>query len=105
MLPAKLRLPAKEIPEIARKGKKFSHEYLDVRVWFDDQLPTPLFAVSVGLKVSKSAVVRNNVKRRLRAAIVEIMSEKEVKKGKYLLVGKSEKLTESDCKEILSDLI
>jgi ribonuclease P protein component len=105
MLPAKFRLPAKEIPTIARRGKKLTHEYLDVRVWFDDTLPSPLFAVSVGLKASKLAVVRNDIKRRLRAAIVEIMQEKQVRPGKYLVVAKSDKLTEVDCKQILINLL
>lgn len=105
MLPAKLRLPATEIATIARRGKKLSQEYLDIRFVSDETLKHPQFAVSVGLKASKSAVVRNKIKRRLRAAIVDLMQEKEVQKGKYLLVAKSDKLAETDCKEIITHLI
>jgi ribonuclease P protein component len=43
-------------------------------------------AVSVGLKLSKSAVVRNRTKRRVWEVIRIIMKEKPVNAGYYILV-------------------
>lgn len=41
-------------------------------------------AINVGLKVSKSAVVRNRAKRQVREAVRLVMKENSIKEGFYL---------------------
>jgi len=95
MLPKNLRLEPKEIPELARKGKRFENEYFFVKAWFDDNLDFPKFAISVSIKVSKRAVVRNRIKRKLRASIAEMIAENpSFRRGKYLVIVKSSELRE-----------
>lgn len=103
MLPKQYRLDPKLIPLVARKGRKFPHELLDIRYLAEGDIPQ--FAISVSLKVSKNAVVRNTVRRQLRPAIMELVNQGKVKPGKYLLVTKSEKLLETDSLELLTKLI
>jgi ribonuclease P protein component len=99
------KIPAKEIPNIARKGKRFSHEMFDVKVWYDDSLDAPLFAISISLKVNKKAVVRNLIKRRLRVAISEIIkSTRPLKPGSYLIIVRSDKLKDLKTQEIQTQL-
>jgi hypothetical protein len=59
MLNKNYRVQTKEIPKIARFGKKLLGEKFEVKVWFDDALETPRFAFVVSKKVSKKAVTRN----------------------------------------------
>lgn len=99
-----LRLNPKEIPEIAKKGKRYSHEYFDVKVWFDSKLPNYLFAISISTKIDKRAVVRNKIKRKLRVAIHELEKENFFKKGKYLIIVRSDKLKEAKNNELVDIL-
>lgn len=83
-----------EIAFVARKGKKFDSEYFFVRCWYDDALENSKFAFAVSLKVDKKAVVRNRIKRVLKAAVYELNNETFFKRGKYLFVVKSNALSE-----------
>lgn len=103
MLPKQYRLDPKLIPLIARKGKKFSHELMDIRYLPEGDIPQ--FAISVSLKVSKNATVRNGIRRKLRPAIVELASQNKFKPGKYLLITKSADLLETDPINLLTSLI
>lgn len=103
MLPKQYRLDPKLIPVVARKGKKISHELLDIRVLYEGD--TPQFAISVSVKVSKNAVVRNTIRRKLRPVIMELVEEGKIKPGKYLLITKSDKLTGTDLSILLSSLL
>jgi ribonuclease P protein component len=92
MLPKHLRLQSNMIPTIARRGKLFSNEYFDLRVWWDDKLDYPKFAISISIKIDKRAVVRNRIKRKLRSVIQELVKENRFKKGSYLIIVRSVKL-------------
>jgi ribonuclease P protein component len=90
MLPKQYRLPAAEIVMVARRGKRLSLPQLDVKAWFDQTLNSPQLAISISLKVDKRAVVRNRIRRKLRAAIIALFKENPnwAKPGKYLLIVK-----------------
>lgn len=99
-----LRLNPKEIPEIAKKGKRYSHEFFDIKTWFDSNLQTSQFAISISTKIDKRAVVRNKIKRKLRVAIHELEKENFFKKGKYLIIVRSDKLKEVKNNELVDIL-
>ena len=104
MLPKEYRLVTKEIPQVAKMGKRLSSDLFDVKVWWDNSLDYPKFALAVGLKVSKSAVIRNTIKRKFRAALIEILKENQPKKGKYLIIAKSSDLSSINSKDIMQVL-
>lgn len=95
MFKSHLRLNPKEIPVIAKKGKRYSSELLDIKIWFDSNLENSQFAISISTKIDKRAVVRNKIKRKLRVAIHELEKENYFKKGKYLIIVRSDKLKEA----------
>lgn len=69
MLEQKNRLKKKkDFERVWKKGKRFQHGFLSLKIVKND-LRNSRFAFVVGLKVSKKAVVRNKIKRRLRHII------------------------------------
>ena len=101
MLSKELRLEKKEIPQIAKKGKRFDNEYFFTRAWFDDSLSKPQFAISISVKIDKRSAIRNRIKRKLRASIMDLVSESpDFRKGKYLIIVKSRDLLDLDNSKI-----
>ena len=98
MLSKKLKLDPKEIPTIARKGKRLAGEYFDIKVWWDNALENPQFAISISTKVDKRATVRNRIKRTMREAIK--LNIQNFRPGKYLILIKSPKLAEMKSREV-----
>jgi ribonuclease P protein component len=78
MLAAEFRIPAKLIPIVARKGKRIHKTWFTLVVLPALSDPHPHFAFVVSTKVNKSAVVRNRIKRRLRAAIYQLLKEGQI---------------------------
>jgi len=84
MLTRKKRLrKKKEFEEIFKKGKGFKQDFLVLKV-LKGKLKEARFGFVVSQKVSKKAVLRNKVKRRLRAIIKE--KEKDFKKGLEMVI-------------------
>lgn len=74
MLSHKNRLASeREVIAVVRRGRVFQAPTLLLRAHRANRA-TPRFAVVVGTKVSKKAVVRNLLKRRIRAILREKMS-------------------------------
>ena len=96
MLNKKLRLPSKEIVQIARKGKRITGELFDTKVWYDDTLENPLMTISISTKIDKRPTVRNKIKRKIRAVWAEILKSEKVRKGKYLIIIKNSAIAELD---------
>lgn len=94
MLPKELRLPSTEIVTVARRGKLFTSPLLHIRYVPSNE--GPQFAISISTAVSKSAVVRNRIKRKLRVAIVELTKEGFFKPGKHLFTVKSAELVDHE---------
>jgi ribonuclease P protein component len=61
-----------------------------------------LIGVSIGLKVSKRAVVRNRIKRQIRAALQQMLPE--VADGWHLVVVVKPSAVECDYKQFLQEL-
>jgi ribonuclease P protein component len=69
MLPKENRLKKdKDFERVHKEGKFSSYKFLAVKVAEND-LKVSRFGFLVGIKVSKKAVVRNKVKRRLRESV------------------------------------
>jgi len=105
MLPKQYRLNTNEIAQVAKMGKRLQSELFVIKVWWDNSLEYPQFALAVGLKVSKSAVVRNTIKRKFRAALIEILKDSQPRKGKYLIIAKTPGLARISSKDIEKMLI
>lgn len=96
MLNKKLRLPSKEIVQIARKGKRIGGDLFDIKVWYDDILENPLMTISISTKIDKRATVRNKIKRKIRAVWADVLKTEKLRKGKYLIIIKNSALAELD---------
>lgn len=110
MLPSQYRLPSSEIAHIAKTGKNIYSSELFFIKWISYEVTSPSqWAISVGLKVSKSAVVRNRIKRLFRAAILQTAQYADGNKfsGKFLIVARSVaiyELTSTQLADILGNL-
>ena len=60
-----------------------------------DQEPTTHYGITITKKIFKSAVQRNRVKRRLRAAAQEIMAPLALTTQDYVLIGRKSTLSAS----------
>jgi len=71
MLPRKCRLTKdKHFIRVARYGRRAYSSELDLR-WIKNNQPYSRWGIVVSLKVDKKSVVRNKIKRRLRAILRE----------------------------------
>lgn len=93
MLPKDIRLPASEIPTVARLGKRIQGSYLNTKFVAQKGLQGPLFAISVSKKLDNRATQRNRVKRRIRAFL--IANKDGLLPGKYLIIANSPKAAEA----------
>ncbi len=98
MYPRKHRLAKKtDIDRAWKKGRSFATPLFSLKVAKND-LPVSRFAVVVGLKASKRAVVRNTAKRRVREAIRALLPQ--IAPGYDVLVLGRPKLTEATLTEV-----
>ncbi len=100
MLNKTQRIPKKQIPAIARKGKRFVSELFDVKVWYDNAIEASKFAVIVSKKVHKSAVIRNTIKRKFKAAIFELEKEQFFRRGSYMVLVKAATVADLKSQEL-----
>jgi ribonuclease P protein component len=89
MLPLKYRLPAKQIPNVARKGRRSSAASVDIKFLPDNSIDTPKFALIVSKKVDNRATVRNAIRRKIRVLLIELLEGNGVKPGMYLVLVKA----------------
>ncbi len=74
MLPKKYRLiKDKDFARVARYGQKAYSRELNLK-WIKNNQSCSRFGIIVSLKVDKKAVIRNKIKRRLRAILREKIS-------------------------------
>lgn len=87
---------------VQNSGKKWVSKSLILQVKEND-LGVIRVGYTVSKKVDKTAVKRNRIKRRLRAAMNDMLLDRAKIGYDYVLVGRRETLTK-DYKEILGDL-
>lgn len=104
MLSKKYRLPKNDIPIIARRGRRYSSELFDIKVWWDDKLENPLFTFVISKKTHKSAVKRNIAKRKFRAAMYKLIKDGNMRTGKYMFLIKNIELINMSSEKI-SELV
>lgn len=88
--PGKLTKPS-EFKACAKSGRKFVTKSLIIQIG-GNRLGEARIGYTVSKRVSKLAVERNRVKRRLRAAVAEVFVENEVKDNDYVIIGRVEAL-------------
>ncbi|TSC95016.1 MAG: ribonuclease P protein component [Parcubacteria group bacterium Licking1014_1] len=105
MIGTKNRLRKKrDFEAVFKKGRSFKESFLILRTAKNNLEPSR-FGFIVSQKVSKKAVVRNKIKRRLREAVMSNI--KNIKKGidiVLIALPGIESKTYSETKEILSGL-
>ncbi len=100
MLKKEQRLKTKDIPHLARKGKKLYSDGFELRVWWDNKVK-PSFSISVSTAIDKRAVVRNKIKRKFKAAILELQKNNyNFRSGKYLIIIRDIKVLETENTEL-----
>ncbi len=98
MLPKKNRLKRnKDFERVLKKGKGFKQDFLFLRL-VKNNLDENRFGFIVSQKVSKKAVIRNKIKRRLRESIREKI--KRLKQGYDIVLLPSPDIKEKSFKEI-----
>lgn len=91
----------KDFVETAASGKKWVSETLILQI-----SDSTADHIEVGFTVTKklgSAVIRNRIKRRLRAAVADIFPEHAAIGHKYVLIGRTDTLT-ADAEKLRKDL-
>ncbi len=76
MLPKNRRLKSEEIETVIRKGVTNHTPFLYIKS-LPNNIKVTLFTVVVSSKVSKKAVVRNKIKRQIRAFLIRKKDELE----------------------------
>ncbi|MCF6277000.1 MAG: ribonuclease P protein component [Candidatus Magasanikbacteria bacterium] len=99
----------KDFEILFKEGRYFNLEFLTLKVWKIDPEKYPRkkyskddlkIAFTVGLKVNKSAVKRNRVRRKMREVVRLLIKSEKIKKGfMAVLIAKPETL-EKDYAEI-----
>lgn len=98
MLPKKNRLKnKKDFERVFKQGKGFKEDFLFLKVK-KNNLKESRFGFIASLKVSKKAVFRNKIKRRLRETVREKLSE--VKSGIDVVLIAQKGTEEKDFSEI-----
>ena len=86
MLSKENRLARKDdFGKIHKRGKFYGDEFLAIRV-LANNLDATRVGFLVGLKISKKAVIRNKVRRRLREVFGLLIKENKLKKGCDIIV-------------------
>lgn len=73
----------KEFDRVFKTGQSFYGKVLGIKI-ADNKLESTRFGLMVSLKVSKKAVVRNKIKRQIRAIISKNLDS--IKKGKDVVI-------------------
>jgi ribonuclease P protein component len=68
----------KDFDNVFKKGRRVKGDFLFLKI-LENNLDASRFAFVVGLKISKKAVIRNKIKRRLRYIVREKFSD--IRKG------------------------
>ena len=113
MLPKHHRLRrSRDFSQVYRQGRKAASAHLLVRVWsltpaanaksLTSSAPSPRIGIVVSLKVHKRAVVRNRLKRRVRAALRTLMPR--LRPAQWIVISLKPEAVECEYGEFLREL-
>ena len=102
MLTQKNRLKKrKDIENVFKKGKTIAGRLVFLKL-LKNKLDFNRFALIVSLKISKKAVVRNKIRRQLRALIKDSLSD--IKTGFDILIIAKPEIIDKNYQEIENDI-
>ena len=114
MLPPKYRLrKMKDWGILFKEGRFVGGQFLTVKLWRIEPEKYPKrdystnslkIGFAVGLKISKSAVKRNKIKRQLREVVRLLLKENKLKEGYFVGVLAKPAILGKDYQEIEEDL-
>lgn len=94
MLPKKYRLSkTAEVSKTTAKGRAFFSQSFLIKYLVDKDLTEPHITVVVSTKISKSAVVRNKLKRAIRSSVQEVLEK--IRPANYAILVKKSALNQS----------
>jgi len=91
----------KDFESVFKNGRIFSDEFLFLKVK-KNNLQDSRFGFIIGKKISKKAVVRNKIKRRLREIIRKKLAS--IESGFDVVIGAKEKIINKDYWEIEKEI-
>jgi ribonuclease P protein component len=103
MLSKNQRLKTKDVKLISQKGQKIETSYFNIKYLVNSDHKTSKFAVNVSKKIHKRAVVRNKIKRRIKAAIINIQNQKS-KHASFVINVRSLELFSVDFNQLKNEL-
>lgn len=114
MLPQQNRLKhMKDFEILFKEGRFFGGEFVTVKVWQIDETKYPRrkyrkedlkIGFVVGLKVSKSAVKRNRIKRQIREVVRLMLKEDKIRAGFMVAVMAKPGALEKEYVELKKDI-
>lgn len=99
MLSKKYRLPGNQIPQVLKKGKRYSFPLFNLVVCQQSQLLNSRFAFVASLKISKKAVVRNRTKRLFSEAVRVLLPQ--IKKNQDIIFFAKKPFREEKLQDVL----
>lgn len=87
----------KEIEKVFKSGKGFYSDILGFKFLKND-LNESRFCIIISAKISKKAVIRNKIRRRIRAIIIEDL--KKIKKDTDLIIIVNKNISDFDFLEL-----
>lgn len=104
MLPKKQRVTTKVLQQIFSSGRK--KYFPEFKIYYQDNVYSyPRISVIVPKKLIKKAVVRNQIKRRIRHVLNSLIKENKIKPKDYLFVLKSIKLQNESSADIKEKIL
>lgn len=100
MLPQPYRLPANLIADIARRGRTVRSELFDLR-FVPSRNACSRFAIVTSKKLSPKATIRNRIRRRVRAALMELIRSEGMKKVDALILCRNDSMAEVEYTELV----
>lgn len=102
MLPKNFRLKnKKDFDRVHKLGKFYRDKFIALKVK-PNKLPDTRIGIIVGTKISKKAVMRNKIKRRIRAGLIEIIDK--IKPGFDIVIMVRPEIIEKEYQEIFLSL-
>ncbi len=94
MLPKKHRLSkTAEVSKTTAKGRAFFSQSFLIKYLISKEIDSPLVTVIVSNKISKSAVIRNKLKRAIRSTFQEMLPK--LKPAQYAVIVKKGAISKS----------